>query len=681
MTVAINKGSFSFVSGVFFTILLLLGFYLGFDSRGALSDRTYIIGEPVPEGIIAVHDFSVFYNTSELEENANEIESSIPIYLISDEQIALNSSEEIEHLIFQATGNSDLARYFGQRVEVLYGTGIIDIQALRDVYHGTHAITNNEFSENISELFTLDEARDGIRLDMERRGVLQEKIPVILELMIPNLVIDNVSRDSVVQEAIDDLPQIKKEFSTGELILPPGGLFTHEMSRYWDAMIMSPLGTSGVVEHNIAKTGLAAILLSLAFVFLYKEQRVSTLSYSDLLLLFTIWGLALGLTILLFRSGVRELVIFSFTMLGAGLTSVFFDSRTRDQTISYAWFLSAIFAAIFALVSPHPMATFLMGFIPSCFVSILIRDLTDKGTSNALMAGIFSSILVYWLLATAGNSGTMLFDSLGWTTLIGFPILIIGTIMILRHPLELLFRVATARTYEKLSNENHPLRVLLKKEALGTYNHSVIVSDLAASAADELGLDVRLAKLGGIFHDVGKIKNPGLFIENIISPEKNNPHNNMLPERSVEIIINHVSDGVKLAKEYHLPADIRGIIQQHHGDTSVRFFLEKARKANTTGQELDESVFYYNQPKPQSVEAALVMLADSVSSAVKGLDKTNSTESKENIVFRIVREKAEEGQFDQCKLTGAMRTRAAQGFVKYLTRDSGGRVKNFPHGS
>ena len=668
------------LAGTLFSLILLAGFYFGFDARGALSDRNHIIGEPVAEGIIAVHDFSLPFTASELQEKADEVEASTPVYLHRTAQTGLNSSEQIKELIQLSTGNDELALYFAQRVSSLYVTGIIDIQALRAIYDGSRAIADNGPVVNISELFTLAEARDGIRLDIERRGVLHEEIPQILALIVPDLEIDYAAREAAVQEQSENLPSIKKEFVTGEEILPPGGLFTEEISLSWDAMVLSPASSQGVVEHNIAKTALAALLLIIGLLFVWKEQNFLVLSLSDMFLLFTIWALSMGLTIILFHSGIRELSVFSFSMLGASLTSVFFDSRSRRKNMNYSWFFAGIFSSIFALVSPHPVASFMIGFIPACFVSSAIRDLSDKRTSSSIVIGITFSILVYWLLAAAGSSGSMHFSSPVWLALIGLPVVIVGIVKVISHPLESIFHVATSRTYERLSNDDHPLRDLLRRKARGTYAHSLIVGELASAAAEELGFDGKLAKLGGVFHDIGKLKNPEMFIENIANPDENNPHRHMSPEESAKFIVDHVNNGVELAEKHLLPADICDIIKQHHGDTSARFFLEKARKEVPPGGEFDEALFHYDGPKPKSVEAALVLLADSVSSAVKGLGNSSSYEEKLAVVFRIIREKTSEGQFDECNLTESMRTRAAHVFMDVLSQNDYERVKNYPHG-
>jgi putative nucleotidyltransferase with HDIG domain len=662
------------------SILLLAVFYFGFDSRGAISDRNLVIGSPVPEGIIAVHDFVVPYSESELEEMGREGEASIPIFLTRDTEAELSSAEQIREIVYSASSDEALALYVKQRISSLYSPGIVDLQALRMISQGSSAVVDNGSMENISELFTLTEARDGIRLDLERRGFPDQNITQVLNLIVANLTVDSAARNNAVTELIAELPSIKQEFHTGEEILPKGGLFTEEISRNWDAMVVSPAGNQGIIEHNMAKTGLAAVLLLLGILYVSREQTSAAFTASDVFLLFASWGLTLLFTALLWSSGVPGLSVFSFTMLGAGLTAVFFDSRARKRTRHFSWFLSAVFAAMFALASPHPMTAFFMGFIPACLVAAAIKNLSDSGISMALLLGTASSVMVYWLLSAAGSSGSMDLSVILWLFLIFLPLVITGTIRVMIHPFEMLFGAATDLTYSRLDNNSHPLREELRREARGTYIHSVIVADLAFAAARVLGVDERLARLGGMYHDIGKLANPGMFIENVANPAENSPHLAMPPADSVREIIGHVKRGVELARKHKLPADLRNIIQQHHGDGSAKYFLEKARRELPPGTELDETVFHYNCPRPQSIEAALVMLADSVSSGVTGLGKDATAGQKEAMIARITQEKADEGQFDDCNFTGSMRARVAFVFMDVLNRNDGERVPGYPHG-
>lgn len=675
-----RKPALVFVS-ILLLVLLIAGFFFGFDSRGAISDRNLVIGEPVPEGIIAVHDFAVPYNQAEKDEMAREAAEAVPVFLERDPLVSQEVSREVGDLILAATEHENVAEYFRDRVSSFYATGMVDLESLRNSYEGSRAVVEGQPEENVSELFTVSEAREAMRLDLQQRGIPEEKIPQVIQLIVPDLIVDESARDSAAAAAVEALPEVMLSFRTGDEILPPGGLYTSEISRYWDAMVVSPAGQQGLVEHKAAKTGLAAVLLIMAYLFLSQIRGpAAPSSFSQVLLLFSAWGLTLLLTLLFVKSGVPELSYFTFTMLGAGITAVFFDSRSKTLSVPVSWLLAGIFSSVFALHSPHPMTTFFISFVPSCFVAFLIGDLSDRAIFQALTAGIISSVLVFWLLSAAGSSGSREFTPVVWLVLAGLPLVITGIVRVLIHPMELLFGMSTPLTYQRLQSDSHPLRMELSSRASGTYAHSTLVAEMAGRAADAIGADPLLARLGGIFHDIGKLKDPGMFIENMSNPDRNSPHNKMSPVESAKVIISHVEQGVRLAEKYHLPRDIRDIILQHHGDSPVRYFLEKARRELPPGSVLDESVFHYSSPIPQSVEAALVMLADSISSALTGLGGGASEDDRTLAVTGILRESEESGQFDDCCFPPSERRRAVSIFLDVIGAKNYERVKNFPHG-
>lgn len=666
---------------VFLCAVLLAGFFFGFDSRGAVFDRNHFIGEPVPEGIIAVHDFAVPYNSAEIDAMAEEAAGAVPVFLSRDSSVAGEVSTEIRTLILAATDRENAADYFRDRVNVFYDTGMVDLQELRTVYDGSWAVIEGTAVVNVSGFNTVSEAREAMRLELQQRGIPEEMRPRVVELIVPDLTIDSLSRDSAVAVSMAALPENLRAFVTGDEILPPGGIYTSEIGRYWDAMVASPGRHPGLAEHKAAKTALAAVLLFMAFLYLAGISGPLALNtFSQVLLLFSLWGITLVLTLLFVKSGVPELSNFTFTMLGAAMTAVFFDSRSKASRVPFSWFLAAVFSALFAVYSPHPLTTFFLSFIPSCFVALLINDLSDRSMFQGLSAGVFFSVLVFWLLFAAGSSGSREFTPVVWLLLIGLPLVVTGMVRVLIHPVELLFKIPTPLTYQRLQSDNHPLRIELGARAKGTYEHSLLVAEMAGKAAEALGADADTARLGGMFHDIGKLKNPEMFIENMTNPERNSPHNKMPPAESARIIIAHVDEGVKLAKKHHLPGDIVDIINQHHGDSPVRCFLDKARRELPPGSVLDESVFHYNSPVPQTVEAALVMLADSVSSAVKGLGREATDGEISLRVAGILKESEESGQFDECSFPPSERRRATSIFLSTIGSKNYERVKNFPHG-
>ena len=184
-------------------------------------------------------------------------------------------------------------------------------------------------------------------------------------------------------------------------------------------------------------------------------------------------------------------------------------------------------------------------------------------------------------------------------------------------------------------------------DAPGTYHHSVLVGNMAESAADAVGADPVTARVGAYYHDIGKIKRPYFFIENLVGEE--NPHDKIAPSLSTLIVTSHVKDGYELCLEYKLPQAIIDIVQQHHGTTLVSYFYRQATE-NEHGECIIESDFHYEGPRPQTKEAALVMLADTCEAAVRSISKPNINRV-EATVRKLIRERLQEGQLDECNLT------------------------------
>lgn len=204
--------------------------------------------------------------------------------------------------------------------------------------------------------------------------------------------------------------------------------------------------------------------------------------------------------------------------------------------------------------------------------------------------------------------------------------------------------LSTLRLIE-LSNPNHPLLKKLLMETPGTYHHSVMVANLAEAACEAIGADGLLARVGCYYHDVGKTKRPSFFIENQMS--NINPHDSMPPETSAEIIIAHTTDGAEMLKRYKMPQEIIDIALQHHGTSLLKFFLFKAKEQ---GMDFNEAIFRYPGPKPQTKEAAVISIADSVEAAVRSMKEPNA-EKIQKLVRSIIDDRVKDNQFDECDIS------------------------------
>jgi cyclic-di-AMP phosphodiesterase PgpH len=259
------------------------------------------------------------------------------------------------------------------------------------------------------------------------------------------------------------------------------------------------------------------------------------------------------------------------------------------------------------------------------------------------------------------STGTLLsndmMEVLESTAMGGVGILLSGILAIGFLPVfETTFDIVTTVKLLELSNPNSPLLKKLLMEAPGTYHHSVLVSNLAELAAEEIGGNSVLARIGSFYHDIGKTKRPYFFKENQIG--KDNPHDKITPNLSTLIITSHVKDGLEMAKEYNLPKVIRDIIAQHHGTTLVKYFYYKMKNSPEGGEEVKEADFRYPGPIPESKEAGIIMLADSVEAAVRKI---------EEMVNNIIKDKLHSGQLDNCDLTLKDLTKIRQCFLKVLS--------------
>ena len=264
------------------------------------------------------------------------------------------------------------------------------------------------------------------------------------------------------------------------------------------------------------------------------------------------------------------------------------------------------------------------------------------------MAGVavglvtFFTLLTFWLL-NPEREGVDLMWMLVASTLGGFgsAVVTVGATVVLG----LMFGVTTRIQLMELAQLSHPLLRQLQEKAPGTFHHSVIVGNLGERAADLVGADPLLVRVGCYFHDIGKIARPGYYIEN--QSDAANPHDRLDPATSAKLVADHVKSGMELTVRYRVPAVVRAFVPEHHGTRLITYFYRKASAADPT---VDPEKFRYPAPRPQSRETAIVMLSDSVEAVVRS-SKDRSFERIDELVDSVIRERVAEGQLDDCNLT------------------------------
>ncbi len=230
-------------------------------------------------------------------------------------------------------------------------------------------------------------------------------------------------------------------------------------------------------------------------------------------------------------------------------------------------------------------------------------------------------------------------------------------------PLEHLFGSLTDIKLLELSNMNLPLLKELAVQAPGTYHHSVVVGTLAEKAAEAIEVNSLFTRVAAYYHDIGKMQQPHYFVEN--QKEGQNPHDNLSPSMSVLVLTNHVKEGVAYGEEYGLPQPLIDVIPQHHGTRQILYFLDKAKQLAVNGEEINPENYRYPGPKPQTKEAAILMLADSVEAVSRTLAEPSPGRMR-SIIHRTIHEVLDDGQFDECAITMADLAKIEEAFLGVL---------------
>lgn len=365
--------------------------------------------------------------------------------------------------------------------------------------------------------------------------------------------------------------------------------------------------------------------------------------------------------------------------------SEIFKNTKKITLISVINLMTLVFARTIGLVSPYliPFAcapillTLLINYKISIVISILnviVISIATGFDAQVMMLGVISSILGATLLKKMQQRNELLYSTL-YLSIVGVIITVSTGILISSNLREVLiksgitfiggvlsgifalgilpflegtFNEVTTLKLLELSNPNHPLLKKLLMEAPGTYHHSMLVANLAEMASEEVGANSVIVRIGSYYHDVGKTERPYFFGENQMGGE--NPHNHMTPNLSAKIIISHVKDGIELARKYNLPKVIQDIIGEHHGTTLVKYFYYTMKNNSENPEAVKEEDYRYPGPIPNSKEAGIIMLADSVEAAVRSIKEPSEDKIKE-MINNIISDKLSCGQLNDCNLT------------------------------
>lgn len=474
------------------------------------------------------------------------------------------------------------------------------------------------------------------------KGEIRVIAALLEQVIVPNMVFDETATELAKKNAINSIAPSVVKFEKGEKIVFAGEPVTRVKKDALQKMGYNVLELNWQAIFGIFSL-VSLGVITLMYYLLYYEKQFVTRNYLSVLALLSILMSALASVL---PNG-ASFYFLPFPAL-AVLISIFTNPRVSVLT-------TTILITVISLVEQipiQPAAVFIVVCLVAAISTAKVRysrrfDLVKIGVEIGL-AMLFFILIVYLI----ENSINPINSDLIWSNAIVGTIngLLSGIIVLGIIPLlESMFKIVTPYGLAELADNNQTLLKRLQLEAPGTFAHSLMVANLCETAAEAIGADPVLARVGALYHDIGKLKRPLFFVENQTYYGIENPHTKLNPRLSKMVITAHPKDGIDLAKSYGLPPVVQNFIVQHHGDSIASYFYNQA-KQEEGGEKVTEEQFRYTGPRPNMKETAILMIADSVESASRTL-KDHSQEELDNMINKIIQTKLNDGQLSDSPLT------------------------------
>lgn len=487
---------------------------------------------------------------------------------------------------------------------------------------------------------SLKKAKEIANSEMEKLNI-SEDVLAVLKLVVsneikPNLFYDSEKTDELIKEAEKNTDKVL--IKKNQIIVKEGEpVTTNQIDILKSLGILNEDTNQGNTVIYIALAAFLFLILYIGNWYIYRHYKAIFNDNKKIILINLITLISIILA--------RVLVVLSPYLIPFACAPMLMALLVNYKIALFTNTLNILMLAIIVGFDPQII---ILAVLSTLLGSTILKKMQQR--NDALYATLFiaaiSAIINFSLgVILSSNTKEVILNSayvVVGTLLAG--ILAIGFLPFL----EAAFDVVTTLKLLELSNPNSPLLKKLLMEAPGTYHHSMLVANLSEMAAEEVGANPVITRIGAYYHDVGKISRPYFFKENQISKE--NPHDKITGNLSTLIILSHVKDGLELAKEYNLPKVIQDIIAQHHGTTLVKYFYYTLKNNSENPDEIKEEDYRYPGPIPNSKEAGIIMLADSTEAAVRSIND-HTKEKIEKMVYEIIEDKLHTGQLDECDLT------------------------------
>jgi len=601
----------------------------------------------------APFDFSILKSEAEVKADQEAALNTLKPYLRSDlkikEEVLSRYQDEFTRFfpILENPMVFDSVYQFGEKIlNKIYEYGVLPPNYKHQGNEEILLIQENvEYPLSIEQLFKSDILFE--RLTQWFEGSNYEDYfdvfnNLFFELITPNVSLDTVFYQDAVNEALQNISLSRGVVSSGELIIAEGEVVDEShfeaLTSLRREFSMLESDDESSVWILIGYSILIFLTFSLLLLFLHKYRLA--IYENNRKLTFIFFNIVFVILVTTILMGYNTVLIFAAPLCILPLIiKTFFDARL----------------GLFA----HLLTVLLIGFIvPNSFEFVFLQIVAGIVTIQSIdqlyrRANLFISVgqivlvyLIAYIAFTIIQEGTFLKIDL---LTIGL-FMLNGLLMLFVQPLiyiyEKLFGLISDVSLLELSDTNSKLLKELSDQAPGTFHHSLQVANLAEAAANEIGANTLLVRVGALYHDIGKLKQPKYFSENQIASES--PHNALTPKQSAQIIINHVLDGIAIAQKNKLPDRVIDFIRTHHGDSTVYYFYKKQLELDPDNTHIED--FQYPGPRPFSKETAILMMADAVEAASKSL-KSPDIEQLEHFIEKIVSSKMNALQFNNSNIT------------------------------
>lgn len=642
------------------TLCLLLA--LPRDSKAGYD---YEVGKPWNYApLIADFEFPIYKSAEQLAAERDSALRTFYPYYNSHEAVAQQQVRNFaaDRAAGHFAGVPDAYITYAMRtLQGVYAAGVISSESMSRltasgtcgvrVVNGTNAVTRD-----LGTIFSPRTAYEHIMDDEHYSRDLLSRLK-LHKYLEANLVYDSIKTQQGKAELLSGISGSTGLVLRGERIIDRGERVNLRQKAILDSLRRESERRKEDVDNEriilFGRFGLIAAFMALLVIYLRMFRRDLYQSPHTVYLIFSIVTIFPLLTYLLCTYKFFSVYIIPFAMLPIVLR-VFTDTRTA--------FMSHLTMVLLASIPLHMHYQFILSQLIAGLVGIYcIKDLTER--SQIFLTSLIVTVctIVFGVMFELSEGGSLIGADRSWFR----DIVISGVALLFTYPLlyliEQAFGFTSSVTLIELNNTNSPIIRRLAKEAQGTFIHSIQVGNLAAEVAARIGAKVQLVRTGALYHDIGKLTNPGFFTENQAGY---NPHDKLTEEESAQIIISHVTKGVELADKHRLPKVIKDFILTHHGASMVRYFYVQA--VNKYGEEnVDKAKFTYPGPNPFTREQAILMMSDAVEASSRSL-KEYTTEAITELVNRIIDGQVANGAFVNCPITFRDISEAKQTFIDSL---------------